>query len=333
MAAIDSLLRANMAQWGPVQEAVLSILGTTATIMHMGDPHAGLPDATTFKTIGAEQVTFTWSEPWRAFDGHTQANAGEHAPYIFQGIIPVIDFNGTDEEADSPDIAYFSVDDSGNAGFSVGAWINVTNTASRRTILSKHRGSSTTLREWFLGLDSDDDFELRLTDESAGVQCVRLSDVVATHGVWTFLVATYDGTGGSTAANGITLYVDGAVRASTATNNGSYVAMENLACLVMVGSQEVNVQPFDGKMAGGPLGPWFVTHNAAGIITADKIGRLYDLHHERAGLGLRRWRHRRTARPLRRTDHAKSRGQEVPIHGGGPGIRQALCEEHWQADD
>ena len=81
-----------------------------------------------------------------------------------------------------------------------------------------------------------------------------------------------------------TLYVDGAAVASTAVNNGSYVAMEGDVAAVELGKFDGDSGHFNGKMAGGPLGPWFVTHNAAGIITADQVRALYDLG--RAALAL-----------------------------------------------
>lgn len=54
---------------------------------------------------------------------------------------------------------------------------------------------------------------------------------------WHHIAATYDSTGGSTAANGITLYVDGAAVDSTATNESTYVAMENTATKARIGAQ------------------------------------------------------------------------------------------------
>lgn len=54
---------------------------------------------------------------------------------------------------------------------------------------------------------------------------------------WRFVAMTYDSTGGATAANGIILYVDGSAVDSTATNEADYVAMENTAIKVRIGSQ------------------------------------------------------------------------------------------------
>ena len=79
-------------------------MGTTGTILPIGDHKHGQPNATTFQTVGDQQVTFTWSEAPNAFDTALDLTN----PDRFQGIVPVVTFNGTDEEADSPDASYWS---------------------------------------------------------------------------------------------------------------------------------------------------------------------------------------------------------------------------------
>ncbi len=54
---------------------------------------------------------------------------------------------------------------------------------------------------------------------------------------WHFLAATYDSSGGSTAASGIILYVDGVAVDITAFNETSYVAMEGTGVDVLIGGQ------------------------------------------------------------------------------------------------
>lgn len=53
---------------------------------------------------------------------------------------------------------------------------------------------------------------------------------------WHLFAATYDATGGATAANGIILYVDGVAVASTVTNDADYVAMQNTNSDVLLGA-------------------------------------------------------------------------------------------------
>ena len=67
-------------------------------------------------------------------------------------------------------------------------------------------------------------------------------------GAWHHLAVTYDGRGGATAANGITIYVDGVAVPVTRVNNADYVAMENLAAPLQIGPREPAWQQFDGAL-------------------------------------------------------------------------------------
>ena len=277
-----SLLKLYQSLWAPYYQAVLSVLGPTGVLLPFGDPHHGQPNATTFTTKGEEQVTFTWSEPLSSFDTPLDVTGADS----FQGIVPVVTFNGTDENAITPDAAFWSVDDSGDNGFSIGMWVYINDTVVTRRILGKY-DTGEAISEWSIFINATDKLIFVIRDESAAVNIERDSDAAVNQGQWAFLVATYDGTGGATAMDGATLYQNGVVMASTAVNNGSYVAMENGTSVVSLGAFRISGNPtalFDGKMAGGPLGPWFVTHDAAGIITADEVRALYDLG--RAALGL-----------------------------------------------
>lgn len=55
---------------------------------------------------------------------------------------------------------------------------------------------------------------------------------------WHFVVSTYDGVGGATAADGIILYVDGAAVGVTATELTTYSKMEDTDALPRIGAQE-----------------------------------------------------------------------------------------------
>ncbi|KKL48251.1 hypothetical protein LCGC14_2327410, partial [marine sediment metagenome] len=193
-------------------EAVLNILGSTGTILPLGDAkHLATP--TTFKTVGGEQVTFTYSKDPTTWDDLQSV----------QGLIPVLTFDGVDEEADTPDAAYWSRDDAAGAnGFSIGIWANVTNVGVARCFMAKFDESGAEQREGVFFINSNDTMRLFLFDESTNVDVYRNTDSAITMGSWRFFVVTYDGTGGATAANGITIYEDGAVIASSATNDGSY---------------------------------------------------------------------------------------------------------------
>jgi hypothetical protein len=70
--------------------------------------------------------------------------------------------------------------------------------------------------------------------DAGGAYC--LSDDALSYG-WNFVAGVYDGTGGSTAADGITLYVNGAAVDSTAYNDADYVDMHNTATDVLIGAR------------------------------------------------------------------------------------------------
>ena len=73
--------------------------------------------------------------------------------------------------------------------------------------------------------------------ETIGVAEISIVSDSAISTGWHLFSCTYDGTGGATAANGVILYVDGAVVNSTGTNNANYTAMQNDAEEVRIGSQ------------------------------------------------------------------------------------------------
>lgn len=129
----------------------------------------------------------------------------------------------------------FSFDDSGSNPFSIAAWIFVTNSGTIQRIITKNEGDPDNF-EWSLELDASEKLNFRLFDQSEAAEASRKTDAPLSADTWHFVVATYDSTGGATAANGITLYVDGNLVASTATNDASYAAMENKAADVIIGA-------------------------------------------------------------------------------------------------
>lgn len=120
-----------------------------------------------------------------------------------------------------------------DSAFSIVTLANITDTAAQRALLSKWAAGNA---EWTMVVTAADLLNLTLVDQSASVFPSRSSDAAITQGSWRVFGASYDGTGGATAANGITLYQDGAVIASTAGNNASYVAMEDLGAALEIGT-------------------------------------------------------------------------------------------------
>lgn len=279
MPAFDSLYRERAALWPVIYHHRETQLGATATLIPFGDQEAGgKVNAATFLGVrhNASGLAPTWTpnEALSAWDTPFDLTN----PANWQGAAPVLTFNGTDEEMDTPDATYWSrgtgADDD---PVSIGFWINIANTATQRSLLNKFAGAGA--REWTLDVRTDETVVFTARDESVPISVTRATDAAIPTDSWVFLVLTYDGTAGATAMNGAAIYVNGASVASTATNDATYVAMEDLAAVVELGDTN-NSNFFAGKMLGGPFCPFFVQ----AALTAAQVANLYRV--ERHALGV-----------------------------------------------
>lgn len=160
-----------------------------------------------------------------------------------------VSFNGTSQYGQTPDVTNLSFGNgSADSAFSIVALANVTNTAASRALVCKYAGSA---REWLFQINTSDALLMALYDESVDIQVTRTSDSAITQGSLRLFGGTYSAaTGGATAANDITLYQDGLAIASTASNNASYVAMEDTAAVVAIGALSTLLANFhSGDMA------------------------------------------------------------------------------------
>lgn len=108
-------------------------------------------------------------------------------------------------------------------GFSVSAWVRLTNDTASRTVVSQ-QGSATSAFK--LGYDSAShkwNFSLAESDASNAVQKTAVSDVNAVSGVWTHLTGTYD-----SLDHEVRLYVDGALQRSIAVVDNGFNATGQL---------------------------------------------------------------------------------------------------------
>jgi hypothetical protein len=222
-----------------------------------------------FTGTGADGST---EDGYESGDGRTWTySGGLSTDKIFQGQTYVYSFDGS-SKLSTPDTADMSFDDSGSNPFSIGGWIEVTDQSSIQNIISKwDETTGSELREWQLVLGSTEILLLIIYDESENVQCYRATDSALSVG-WHFVVATYDSSGGATAGNGITIYVDGVAVASTAVNNASYVAMENSTSLPQIGVM-TNSAGVDGFTFDGAMGRLFVT---AEELSAADVWKIYE---------------------------------------------------------
>ncbi len=245
---------------GGLYEDVLGILGTTGTILPLGDAkHA--PSSTTFTTVGEQQATFTWSKDPDTFD---------NSPSV-QGLIPVITFDGVDEQADTPDAAFWT--DPG--GISWAFWIKL-NTIANNILISKwDETTGSELREFKVYTDGDGKVNFQIYDETNNGAIGIKGTTVLTAGVWTQIGVTHSG--GSNASN-IEILVNGANEsdATPVVDDAAFADMQDTATVVALGYEEstagAKANFFDGSMAGGPLGPCFVSLT----LSTDQMLRLYE---------------------------------------------------------
>lgn len=260
--------------WYPaLYEARYANFGATTTILPMGDSYHGAPSATTFTTQRASatgvNAVFTWSEAPNAFD--TPLNLASTGSY--QGIIPIVTFNGTDEEADSPDADFWTT--AATNAFSFVCWVNLTDTAGSRTFLAKFdETSGSEAREFVCLVNLNDNASFEVWDETANAVLNRSENAVFPHGVWAHMAYVYDG---GTSDTSLKIYRNGAQVDDTSGGSGVFVTMQNTATLPQLGFQingaGTKARFMNGKMAGGPLGPCMVKAE----LTADQLVRDYNI--------------------------------------------------------
>jgi len=266
-------LAAKQALWAPAYARVQSIIGiTTGVILPFGDPNHEASNFTTFTTRGVEQLVFTWSEARTSFDTPLE--------YVGPGQVPVVTFNGTDEEADSPDAGYWT---HGNGtvdtAFSVACWVNNKSAISiNTTMLAKQ--SSVNIREWLLDIQNDGYWEMRVIDSSQNRNRGRTYSVVPSIDTWYHVVGTYGGDESDPNAS-ITLYINGvSVGDADVSTAGIYDSMEDTDAIIGFAQNSNNGSRWNGAIAGGPCG---MIHTGAEL-TANQVKALYQTGREMLGV-------------------------------------------------
>ena len=176
---------------------------------------------------------------WRMGDGDTYPYIADRRKTFFTG--KSIDFDGSNDYISIQDNNDYTFGDgSSDSAFSISAWINMDD-ATNFTILNK--GVYNTDAEWNFRTNASDKLIVALYDESVSStheSLVSDSAITAYEGSWIHVAATYDGTGGTSANSGLTLYLNGSALASSTADAGTYVAMENLGGDVYIGKMSSN---------------------------------------------------------------------------------------------
>jgi hypothetical protein len=271
-----SWLQDYEASWGHCYAATRRIIGSTGVILPLGDRRFASADWTTFETYGEEQVTFTWSEAITAFD--TPFDPRDPASY--QGIVPVVTFNGSDEEADTPDLTYWSP--LSNPG-SWGAWVKIVdNTQGSQTLFGKYdvTGNQKEFVLYISGFTAGKEQPVFYDENAASDDSIfTKADNTLNNNQWYHIVFTWDG---GTSGSGINCYRDGVVIASTDTTQ-AFVQCRDLADRLFLGAFDDSSTNsyFEGSMAGACCGPIYAQNKE---LTPDEVAQLYALQRGYVGV-------------------------------------------------
>ena len=161
-------------------------------------------------------------------------DASKEGAYGQQGSGLYLPFDGSDDEADTPDAGGLSFGDGAlDEPFSIVSLVYVTDPtpAAANTILAKwNLDTDGELREWRALLTATNGYpRIELYDESANAYIGREDQTPLSATAWTLLAFTYDG---SRASTGLRVYVDASRLDDADSNSGTYTAMENTTAIV-----------------------------------------------------------------------------------------------------
>ncbi len=159
---------------------------------------------------------------------HGTSTAGRLSK-LGQGV--ALSFNGTTDYLDTPDAVDMTFIEPQT--FSFFAVFRMSSLVAQAILLSKYADAAS--GEYFIDTLSGA-VRLLVRDASAVVVATRTIDVALAATTWYTVGISYDGTGGASAMNGVTIYVNGAAVASTVANNAAYVATEDLTSLPTIGA-------------------------------------------------------------------------------------------------
>jgi hypothetical protein len=210
-----------------------SIVGGADTMRLLWMPKSG--DTTGATTRDKDGRTITWdadvaSRLTRLGSGYSQ------------------DFDGTDDEGDTPDVDDLSFGDGAtDEPFSIIVLVSVDAYGGSDSILIC-KADGTSAEEWTIHLTGTNGYpRVILNDESENTTIGRLDATAFGTGTWGLLVATYDGSG---AVGGLRIYKNGARVDDTDASGGTYEALENTSAKVHIGAERTTKRYFlNGQMA------------------------------------------------------------------------------------
>ena len=149
------------------------------------------------------------------------------------------DFDGTDDSVEVPDADNLSFGNgTTDSPFSISCWANVSQLTSAQFLFRKRPISSAFYTwEYDTYISSTGAITFRLFDVGSVIRVGRTTSTgLITTDTWNHIIFTYDGRGGSTAYDGIKIYLNGTRVDNANLSNNTYTAMHNLSSPVLIGT-------------------------------------------------------------------------------------------------
>jgi hypothetical protein len=159
-----------------------------------------------------------------------------------------IDLDGVDDFVSVPDAPALSFGNgTADTPFSIEMWMR-TDQVARHQLIGKWGESTNQEYRLFIGggrSTSSSAIMSAAATVTAFVNNITISSLLSS---WHHLAVTYDGRGGSSAADGIAIYIDGVATTLVRINNPAYVAMENGTAPLEIGREGPSWRQFDGGL-------------------------------------------------------------------------------------
>jgi hypothetical protein len=151
-------------------------------------------------------------------------------------------FDGIDDSFLVPDTSGLSFGNgTTDSPFSISFWVNLNSLSGNNNVfIGKDSGSPN--REYAIGMFSNSNkVRFFIKDNGGNSQQSIDSTTNLTTSSWFHIVTTYSGIGGSNAADGMKIYINGSLETSTNIIKQSYTAMKNTSALLTIG--KINSSP------------------------------------------------------------------------------------------
>ena len=252
----------------------LNGVAATHTLLPFGDPNFHTVSGTTLtgQRFHGSGLAPTWTTS-SAVNAWDTAFANAKSNHAGPAQIPFLVFNGTDEEMDTPNAGFWTATTT-----AIGMWVKVDSAGlATQTLMAKYDGTTgTTHREFEIDLrNSGTQLQYTIWDDSASAGIARYESTTFPTDSWQHIVVRR--AGGTTNA-AVDIFRNGAEVDDTANDFGSFTEVEDKDSPVQIGhrldTSGAAGKLFKGQMAGGPLGPWFITGTEP---TDAEIKALYDI--------------------------------------------------------